>query len=88
MYVFWHIELCAHDTGLASVMRGQLLHRSFDSAQDYQNKSQCARRTRFQFISKSDGHAENGCLISRILGSTLGSPNETRFDAAGMLVAG
>ena len=30
VYVFWHIELCAHDTSLARVMRGQSLNTSFD----------------------------------------------------------
>jgi len=88
MYIIWHIELCAHDTGLASVMRGQSLNGSFDYAQDYRNNNQCARRMRFQFVSQSEGHAEKGCSISGILGWILFWPKKTLSDAAGVLVAG
>ena len=88
MHMFWPIELCAHDTGLARVMRGQSLNRSFDYAQDYRNNDQCARRMQFQFVSKKEAHAEKSCWISGILGWILVWPNKTLSDAAGVLVGG
>ena len=88
MFLFWHIELCAHDVGLARVMRGQSLNRSFDYPRDYRNKNQCARRMRFQLVSKSEGNAEKGFSITGILGWIPDWQNKTLSDAAGVLVVG
>jgi len=83
MYVFWHIELCAHDTGLVWVMRGHSLKASFDWSQDSRNKKRCAQRMRIQYGSKSKSHADKWYLIFGI----LGWPNKTRSDAARVLLA-